>query len=121
MNYMVKFTQEWNGTIVSFLPLNVISKKGWPLSLYLKLNRDSVVNKNLGGLDPVWDKVMGQFSSERKNIRPIGRPGQAMRLERRRRSLVSGQMRSEVFGVRNDTTVKVINHVCDVTIVKVVV
>ena len=90
-------------------------------SLYLKLNSDSVVNRNLGGLDPVWDKIMGQLSSERKNVRPTGRPGQAMRLERRRRSLVSGQMRSEVLGVRNDTTVKVVDHDCDLTIVKVVV
>jgi hypothetical protein len=59
-------------------------------SLYLKLNKDFVVNRNLGGLDPVWDKVMVKFKDGRER-RTVGRPSQARRYQKRSRSNALGQ------------------------------
>ena len=48
------------------------------------MNKDSVVNRNLGCLDPMWDRVLGKYESGQLERRS-GRLGQVVRYERRDR------------------------------------
>ena len=51
-------------------------------SLHIKMNKQSVVNRGLGSLDPIWDGILENFRCGEVRERRRGRPGQSRRYER---------------------------------------
>jgi hypothetical protein len=62
-----------------------------------------VVNRNLGGLDPIWDKVMVKFKDGRER-KTVGRPSQARRYQTRLRSNTLGQERERESVIMSGVT-----------------